>query len=102
MGNPTKIAAISDHKLPAPDCAVRAVAGSIEGHADYRFIQAVFGHDRNDMGMVMLHADLRQRQFFGVFCRQILRMQVVGDDFRCDIKKGFIELNGICIVLIGR
>ena len=102
MGYAAKIAAIGDQKLTAPDRAVRTVPGPVERHADHRFVQSVFSHDRSDMRMVMLYADLWQRQLSGIFGRPIFRMQVVSHDLRLDIKEGFVILNGICIVLIGR
>lgn len=56
-GQPPVALVVGKQDLAAPDRAVGAEAGSVEGKPQHRFaaVAAVLGHHRSDMGMVMLH-----------------------------------------------
>jgi len=88
---------IGQEHLAAPDRAVRAVAGAVEGEADHRqaAVQAVFRHDRGDVGVVMLHMQVLQA--IGVVRRpaagQVARMEVADDPLRPRAKDGLEVLD---------
>ena len=69
--------------FPAPDAAVRAVAGAIEREADDRPVETVFGHAAGDVSMMMLNPDQRQAARAGPLLRprsrEIAGMQIVHD-----------------------
>ena len=78
-------AEIADQQLAAPDRAVGAVAGAVEDRADRRAGLAVLGQSRGQVRVVMLHADqLDALALERVLGRQVVRVQVVGDDLRLD------------------
>lgn len=53
---PDEPVVVGQQNLPAPHRAVVAVAGAVEGDADHRTaaVEAVFGHRRRDMGVMVL------------------------------------------------
>ena len=57
MSGPAEVAVISHQELAAPDGAVAAVSGPVEGHADDRFRQPVFRHATCHVGVMVLHRD---------------------------------------------
>ncbi len=72
--------------LSAPNRAVGAIAGAVEGQP-YDWLvdwQTVFGHTRCDVGMVVLDTQSRDAFAFGtlqrVACAQIIGMKVVSDN----------------------
>ena len=76
---------VADQQLAAPDRAVGAVAGAVVDRPDRRAALAVLGQARGEVGVVVLDADVldalaRQR----VGRRQVVGVQVVGDDLRRD------------------
>ena len=49
--------AVRDEELAPPEGAVGAVAGSVEGDADHRVVEAVLLHDRGDVRVMVLDRD---------------------------------------------
>ena len=56
---PLEAAARRQQHLAAPARAVGAEAGAVVGDADHRSVEAVLGHRRDDVRVVMLHSDDR-------------------------------------------
>ncbi len=79
---------IGDEELATPDRPIVDVAGAVEGHADHRPLaaQAVLGHARGDVGVVVLHFDQRQplagSPFAGITSGHVVGVAVAGDDRR--------------------
>ena len=83
----SKLAYPANQRFAAPDMPVGAVTGAVQGQSNHSSIDLVLRHARGDVRMMMLHADethafLRQ----GPFCRKIIRMKIVRDDFRLDFE----------------
>ena len=86
---------VGHEELAAPDGAVGAVAGAVEGHPDDRAVLgrvAVVGQAGGDVGVVVLHADQVQAlvgvgEFQRVLGGQVLRVQVVRDHLRLDAEQ---------------
>ncbi len=71
---------VRDEELPSPQCAVGAVAEAVEREREHGAGPAVFGEARRDVGMVVLHTDAREIQVRGELAREVLGVEVVGDD----------------------
>jgi len=76
-------------ELASPDGTVKAIAGSIQGHAQNGPLlrkPVVFGHAGGYMGMVMLNRRQAEPLLFspipGITCCQIIRMHITGKDIR--------------------
>src|ERR1700730_17140160 len=67
--------------LATPDCAVIAVAGSVEAHSDDVLVpSATLRQHRSDVGAMMLHGALfRRGDLRGMYRRSVLRMRVVNE-----------------------
>ena len=59
MTEALEIRAVHSQQFAAPDTAVRAESDTIQRQAQYWLPQAVFRHDRRDVGVVVLHGDAR-------------------------------------------
>src|SRR5436309_1958368 len=96
MQMPFKVQKIGGHYLTAPYCTVCAVACAIGGDSDHRPLQSMLSYHTSNMRMVMLDAnfpgDVRVER---VFCRQILRVQVVGNRLRINIEEALEMLNAL-------
>ena len=62
MGDPPEARIVGEQELTTPDLHLTIgdpVPGSVEGHAEDRFgpVESVFGHQRGDVGVVMLDID---------------------------------------------
>ncbi len=70
-------------QLAAPGCAVAAKAHTVQRQAEYRPVEAMFGHQRGNVRVVMLHRHGGYLEFFRQRHRQLrtveIRVQVVGD-----------------------
>ena len=88
MADALKLRQLGDQKFAAPDSAVEPEPEPIECDADRRTLRAVIGQACGNMGMMVLHADeLDAFQFERVFRREVLRMQVVGDNLRLYVEQ---------------
>ena len=69
VGGPDVVGVVGDQELAAPDGAVVAVAGAVEGDPEDPAVAAepVLGHRRGDVGVVVL--DLLDRSAVGVVAR---------------------------------
>src|SRR5207342_2028870 len=74
-------------EFTAPDRAVGAVAGPVEGHPDHRPLFAVVGQAGGDVRVVVLDAFGGQVQLERVLGGQVLRVQVVRHDLRVDVEQ---------------
>ncbi len=63
-------------EFAAPDGAVVAEPGAVPRHAEHRSVQVMLRHAREDMGVMMLHADDRQAGLFGEPRRVIVGMPI--------------------------
>ncbi len=76
-------------QLPAPDGAVRPVAGAVVDRADRRALLAVLGEAGGEVRVVVLHRDLLDALALQrVLGREVLRVQVVGDELRRRPRRG--------------
>ena len=83
MSAALKIGQVRDQKLASPDLAVRPVPGAVEGHADHPSVEVILGHARDNVGVVMLHADLLHTvQFQRKTGTEVAGMEVVSGDAR--------------------
>ncbi len=57
MGGALEFFVIGKQHFPAPDCAIRAITGTIESNANHFSIEMIFAHAGSDMGMVVLDTD---------------------------------------------
>ena len=73
----------AEQELAAPDRAVGAVAGAVVDRAE-RLGRAVLGEHRREVRVVVLDADVVAVALERVLGRQVLRVQVVGDDLGLD------------------
>jgi hypothetical protein len=79
-------------ELSAPDGAVHAVAGPVEGDPDDALFCGTFvvSEAARDVRVVVLDADSRESGFLeltGVLGGQVLGMEVVGDQFRTNVEE---------------
>src|SRR5262249_7632514 len=74
-------------ELTAPDRAVGAVAGPVEGHPDDRACRTVVGQAGGDVRGVVLDAFGRQVRLERVLGGQVLRVQVVRHDLGVDVEQ---------------
>ena len=84
MGGPFEAVEVGDEELPAPHRPVCAVAESVEGDPEHGVRVAVFGQARGDVCVVMLDGPRLEIEVERVLGRQVLRVQIMGDDFRLD------------------
>src|ERR1700722_9642967 len=81
MADALELHQVRDQKFAAPDGAVEPKTEPIESNSDRRSLFSVVSEARSNVRMMMLHADdLDAFQFQGVFRRQILGMQIEGDN----------------------
>ena len=77
-------------QLSAPGRAVGAEADAVECQAEDRSLDAMLGHDRGDVGVMMRHAACRNappgRETRGVARAEEIGMQVVRDQRRLDVE----------------
>src|SRR5665213_553956 len=91
MGETLEMVEAADEHFPAPDAAVGAVAGAVEGDADGFGLDCMFGHASGDVSVMMLHGDETQAAFAGPlpgpFGGEIAGMKIVnyclGIDLEC-------------------
>src|ERR1017187_4720762 len=65
MGETLKMVEAAAEHFPAPDAAVGAVAGAVEGDADGLGLDGVLGHAARDVSVMMLDGDETQTAFAG-------------------------------------
>ena len=81
MADALKLRQVRDQKFAAPDSAVEPESKPVESDPDRRSLLSVISKACSDVRMMMLHADeLDALKVEGVFRRQILGMQIEGDD----------------------
>ena len=92
-----------EEKFPAPNRAVQAVAGAVPRNAERGRRNFIFRHARQDVGDVMLDADYGRDALLRVLAerqlgptgllrklrREIIRVQIGGDDLRLGLVKIF-------------
>ena len=76
VGEALEIGAVGQQHLASPDGPIHAIARAVEGDAADCVGQPVLGHDRHNVGMVMLHFGHRKSLVMGPFARQVLGVQV--------------------------
>ncbi len=105
---PLEACQVGDQELAAPDRAVGAVAGAVEGHPDDRAVRPVVGQAGGDVRVVVLDAgqlhagelgagqlhagqlgvsEILVRKIDRVLGGQVLGMQVVGDHLGPDVEQ---------------
>ena len=89
MRDALKIGETGDKKFAAPYGAIGAGARAVEGDAADCVGQPVLGHDRHNVGMVMLHFGHRKSLVMGPFARQVLGVQVACHRRRRQVKEVF-------------
>ena len=86
------VRAVEVEQFAAPGTTIRTEADAIECQADNRLVDAMFGADRGDMGVMMANCDGRNAELFGQaqgeMGRREIGMQVVGDQLGPDIEDG--------------
>src|SRR5262249_5223058 len=93
---------IAEQKLATPDRAVGAEAATIENRPYGPVMLAMFSQAGGEMGMVMLHRDVRRGGSCQRICRRKeIRMQIVGDDIRMNGKQSFEVFDGTTVRLKG-
>ena len=81
MADALKLCEIRNQKFAAPDGAVEPESEPVESNPDHRSLLSVVRKARGDVRMMMLYADeLDAFQFAARICRQILGMQIEGDN----------------------
>ena len=80
MSPPFEAGQVSDKKFAAPDLSVGSKAGAVEGHTNDLAREVILSHATGNVGVVMLHTDLR----FEIKVKRKLRaditgMQIMGD-----------------------
>ena len=60
VGQSVETVILGEQKLSAPDLSIRPIAGTIERHADDRACVPILRHTGRNVGMVMLHRNLRE------------------------------------------
>ena len=80
MADPGEPVEVGDEELAAPQRAVGPVAEPVEREPEHRFGAAVLHHARRDVRVVMLHPHGGQVEVERELGREVLRMEVVGDD----------------------
>ena len=82
---------INAHQFATPVTAFRPQANSIERQPDHRGIDPMFGQNRSDVGVMMLHGERRHPpvsgKLQGISCRVEVAIQIVSDQRRFDLKK---------------
>ena len=89
---------VSNQELAAPDRAVGAVPGAIEGDPDDRPVLAIVGDARGDVGVMVLNADQHGlgkrrtgdhafRQLSRVLGGQVVRVKIMRDHARLNVEK---------------
>ena len=78
----------SGQEFTAPDRAVGAVAGPVEGHPDHRAVRSVVGQAGGDVRVVVLYPlQVDSVELDGVLGGQVLGVQVVRHDPRVDVEQ---------------
>src|SRR5665213_326345 len=90
MGETLEMVEAADEHFPAPDAAVGAVTGAVEGDADSLGLDCMFGHASGDVSVMMLHSDDAQAAFAGplpgTFGGEIAGMKIVDNRLGLDLK----------------
>src|SRR5579859_1770289 len=93
---PLKVCEIGGHNFAAPYGSIGAKAYSIGGDSDNWTLQPVFRQYTDDMSVVMLDTDfLRNVCIEGVFCRQVFRVQIVGDGLWINVEEALVMFNAL-------
>ena len=80
----SKPAEVAAQQLAAPERPVGAVARAVEDERERRALLAVLGEARGGVGVVVLDADERDVLLERPLRREVLGVEVVGDDLRLD------------------
>ena len=71
---------VGDEELSAPQRPVRPVAEAVEAHGEHGFDTTVLDHARGGVGVMVLDADQWTIEIEGELRREVLRVEVVGDE----------------------
>ena len=82
VGGTLEAVVVGDEDLTSPNGAVGPVSGAVERESDHAVGDAVLGHHRCDVRMVMLHLDNRSSVALRPRRRQIPRVEIGGDRLR--------------------
>ena len=83
---------VGEQHFPAPDGAVHAVARAVERDAAHGAGQAVLGHHRHDVRMMVLHLGDGEALLVGPLRREVLGMQVARDAVGFDLEQRFVAV----------
>ncbi len=83
--------AVAAQQLAAPERPVGSVAAAVEDERERGALLAVLGQARRGMRMVMLDGDELGILLEGPLRREVLRVQVVGDDIELDVEHREVE-----------
>ena len=81
-GDPLERSEVATKELPAPDRPVRAQAGAVEDERQRRPFFAVLGEAGGGVCVVVLDLDEREVLLVRPLRREVLRMEVAGDQLR--------------------
>ena len=100
MAGPGEAGQVRHQEFPAPDGAVGAVAGAVQGDADHAVGAAVFRQAGGDMGVMVLHPDeAHPGQTPGIAGAEIEGMEVMGDDGRVLAAQGLKMGDGALVII---
>ena len=92
---------IGDEHLTAPERAVGSVPESVERERDHGIRPLVLDEACGHVRVVVLHAEGRKAELDGDLGRQVLRVQIVGDDLRRDAVESGQVSHGLQERLVG-
>ena len=102
VAGPGEAGQVRHQEFPAPDGAIRAVAGAVQGDADTAIGTAVFRQAGGDMGMMVLDPDeAHPGQTPGIAGAEIKGMEVMGHDDRVLAAQGLKMGDGLLVIIKG-
>ncbi|MNV43511.1 hypothetical protein D3C71_1352260 [compost metagenome] len=106
MGNPLKSLNVCDQLLAAPEGAVIAKAGAIEGNPQHRACDVVLGHHSQQVGVMVLHLEMGCTLLLaialGPLVAEIARVAIRDQQFRVEIVEIAKGGEGLLEVLLHR
>ncbi|MNG78544.1 hypothetical protein D3C79_371230 [compost metagenome] len=106
MGNPLKSLNVCEQQLAAPEGAVIAKAGAIEGNPQHRACDVVLGHHSQQVGVMVLHLEMGCTLLLaialGPLVAEIARVAIRDQQFRVEIVEIAKGGEGLLEVLLHR
>jgi hypothetical protein len=97
VSGPLRGCGVADEELPAPRVPAGAEAEAVERDPDDPTLQAVLGHHRRDVRVVVLDRDRGKTELVGEARRQEVGMQVVGDEVGRDPEDGAVPVERLAV-----